>query len=119
MQVKENSDKGMDKGMDLREVAMAQIYVAFGQGTGEIRVSREACAALGAQVKAQLDIMIKGWDTDAVQILERIRAIGRGARQLAVSRYDTVISGKDVETAAPRVKEVSATPFCPTDDPGR
>src|SRR4051794_475813 len=29
-----------------REGIMAQVYVAFGQGTGEVRVSQEACTAL-------------------------------------------------------------------------
>jgi hypothetical protein len=98
---------------DKREAVMAQIYVAFGQGTGEIRVAREACLAIRAQVVSQLDTMMVNWDSEAVQILERVRVVGRAARQRAVTRYDTVVLAEDVNFVAPQVRSVSATPFCP------
>lgn len=101
--------------LEKRELVLAQIYVAFGQGTGEIRVGREACLALRTQALPQLETMLAHWDTEAVQILERVRAIGRAARQRAVSRFDTVVQAQDVEFVAPQVKAVSGTPLCAPD----
>lgn len=95
------------------EKILAQIYVAFGQGTGEIRVARGACNALCAQALPRLEALQAGWDTDAVQILERVRAMGRSARQRAVMRFDTVVRAQDVELVAAQVMAVSATPACP------
>lgn len=100
-----------------REVVMAQVYTAFGQGTGEIRVSREACAELARQFEPHLEKMLDGWDTKAVQILERVRAIGRGVRQASIMRHDTAARAVDVLEVAPRVKEVSKTEYCGPIDP--
>ena len=102
-----------------REVVMAQVYTAFGQGTGEIRVSRDACAELARQIEPHMEKMLESWDTQAVQVLERVRAIGRGVRQASVARFDTVARAADVLAVAPRVKEVSKTDLCspPPDDP--
>jgi hypothetical protein len=98
--------------LDKHEAVMAQIYVAFGQGTGEIRVAKEACLAVRAQVISQLDTMVVNWDAEAVQILERVRAVGRAARQRAVMRYDTVVLAQDVDLVAPQVRSVSGTALC-------
>jgi hypothetical protein len=98
--------------LEKHEKILAQIYVAFGQGTGEIRVAREACQALHAHALPHLAAMAVNWDTDAVQVLERVRAIGRASRQQAVGRFDTAVHAQDIELVVPLVKTVSATPMC-------
>jgi hypothetical protein len=100
------------RGPEENEKILAQIYVAFGQGTGEIRVAREACLALRAHALPRLEAMAVNWGTEAVQILERVRVIGRAARQQAVARFDTAVKVQDVEFVVPLVTLVSATPLC-------
>jgi hypothetical protein len=98
-----------------QEGIMAQIMVAFGQGTGEIRVSQDAAmqlrtiyfAAITAEVVASL------WATEAVQVLERIRAIGRLAAQTATAAGATAISVDDVMSSAAAVQATSDTVLCP------
>jgi hypothetical protein len=99
-----------------REEIMAQIYVAFGQGTGILRVSRGACAALAARYGTRIDEDIAAlWESVAVQVLERMRAIGRAAAAEASLAGRTAISGDVVRKAAARVETLSATPLCPPD----
>ncbi len=93
---------------------MAQIMVAFGQGTGATRVSQEGALHLrtlyfGAITQELTD----RWETEAVQVLERIRAIGRLAAHLVVSTGATAIGIADIEASARTVQRVSETPFCP------
>lgn len=97
-----------------REEILAQIFVAFGQGTGAIRVQREACAVLAERYGERIDEEILAtWDTVAVQVLERMRAIGRAAAAEATLAGSTAISAATVREAAVRVEQVSATPLCP------
>lgn len=93
---------------------MAQIWVAFGQGTGEIRVSQEACWTLHELYYDHIDDdVLNEWDSAAVQALERIRAIGRLAAAKALLVGATVISVADVTSSADTVQQTSGTPMCP------
>lgn len=97
-----------------REGILAQIFVAFGQGSGTLRVSQEACAILSMRYGGRIDEGILGsWEEVAVQVLERMRAIGRTAAVEAALEGRTAISADDVRRAVPRVEEASATPLCP------
>lgn len=98
---------------------MAQVWIAFGQGTNYLRVSQEAALTLYAlYYKAITDDLIEKWEYESVQILERIRAIGRLSAQLAVASGDTKIIPPYVLEAAARVQAESDTERCPPDIPG-
>ena len=62
-----------------QEGIMAQIFVAFGQGTGATRVSHDAAVALRTLYFDAIttEIVTTRWAEEAVQVLERIRAIGK------------------------------------------
>lgn len=94
---------------------MAQIFVAFGQGTGATRVSQEAAMALHSRYFGQIQIVNAParWKGEGAAVLERIRAIGRLAAHNATVRADTVISADDVISAAVMVEATSDTEMCP------
>jgi len=94
---------------------MAQIWVAFGQGTGSVRTSQKAVMTLHEKYFEHIEKtgIANCWGTEAVQVLERIRAIGRLAALKAAQRADTTISADDVDTAAAAVQYESDTEFCP------
>src|ERR1700709_1888997 len=78
-----------------KEGIMAQVCVAFGQGTGEIRVSQEACVALYDRYVALItDEVLEEWGREAVQALERIRVLGR------MVAAETRLAGYSVVSAA-------------------
>lgn len=93
---------------------VAQTMVAFGQGTGYMRVSHDATRALLDRYEPWIKEkrLIATWQTDAVQILERIRAIGRLAASSAANEGRTAIHAKDVFNAVPAVEKASATEVC-------
>jgi hypothetical protein len=98
-----------------QEGIMAQIWIAFGQGTGAVRVSQKAALALHARYFAHIAVSCidKAWGTEALQVLERIRTIGRVAALRAVERGDSTISAADVEGAMLLVERESDTEWCP------
>lgn len=93
---------------------MAQVYMAFGQGTGEIRVSQDVCDALKARYYDKITSeLIENWDKEAVQVLERIRAIGRLMATEAKIAGSTHIRGEDaLHAAAKKVEVGSDTMIC-------
>ena len=98
-----------------REGIMAQIWVAFGQGTGFTRVAQEACLQLHAlYYEAIHDELIERWDEEAAQVLERIRAVGKLAASKAIDAGATAITVDDVLTSAEVVHRTSVTQWCPT-----
>jgi hypothetical protein len=102
-----------------QEGILAQVYVAFGQGTSYLRVTQEAALTLQALYgKAITDDLIEKWDLEAVQVLERIRAIGRLSAQIAIGQGDTKIIPKYVLEAAAQVQIESDTERCPPGFPG-
>ncbi len=98
-----------------QEGIMAQIWVAFGQGTNFSRVSQKAAMALHARYfeHIQASGIIKVWKQNAMQVLERIRLIGKISALIAVQRGDTTISEADVQIAIVKVEVESDTSFCP------
>jgi hypothetical protein len=93
---------------------MAQIWVAFGQGTGCIRVSQEAAWQLHElYYDAITSTVINSWGTEGTQVLERIRAIGRLAASKATEDADPAITAAQVETSAYLVEQKSDTALCP------
>jgi histone H3/H4 len=105
----------MANGTYTQEGIMAQIFVAFGQGTGAIRVSQAAAVELRSLYFDAItaDVVDKRWVEDGVQVLERIRAIGRLCWLKATERGDTTVSPEDVEAAAKTVEMQSDTDLCP------
>jgi hypothetical protein len=94
---------------------MAQVCVAFGQGTGATRVSQEACMALYDRYLPMItDKVLANWEDDAVQVLERIRVLGRMVAAQAHLAGESVISVDRVNAAAPQVEKNSDTYICQT-----
>lgn len=98
-----------------QEGIMAQIWVAFGQGTGCTRVSQKAVMVLHVRYFKHIGTsgIIPVWQDNAMQVLERIRLIGKLAALLAIERGDTTISAADVLKAIERVEAESDTSWCP------
>jgi hypothetical protein len=97
---------------------MAQLWIAFGQGSGAIRVSQDAAMELYRwYFNAITPQIVDEWDTDAVQVLDRIRAIGSLAAMKATSVGATAISPQNVYDSAAQVQETSGTPLCPPEPP--
>ena len=98
---------------------MAQISIAFGQGAGAIRVTHEAAEELRRWYLNAItsDILQNVWQGQAVNILERIRAIGVLAERKARDRGDTKILRDDVYDSALAVQATSDTDFCPPPPP--
>ena len=92
---------------------MAQIWVAFGQGTGMNRTSQTAVLALHTRYFAEAEKRRPEWGPNAVQVLERIRTIGKVALLKATERADTAISEEDVNAAIEAVERESDTSWCP------
>ena len=59
-----------------QEGIMAQVWIAFGQGAGAIRVSHDAAMELRRWYYDAItpEVINEKWQTDAVQALDRIRA---------------------------------------------
>jgi hypothetical protein len=93
---------------------MAQILVAFGQGTGFVRVSHDASVELRNRYYDRITPdVIKDWEIYAVQVLERIRALGRLMASNAIAAGETSITGAGAVSAAARIVEVhSQTNLC-------
>jgi hypothetical protein len=97
-----------------QEGIMAQIMVAFGQGTGATRVSQEAALQLRTiYYGAITDEVLRVWGTEAVQMLERVRAVGKLAAHRAMVSGATTIGAEHLRRSAREVGGVSCSPFCP------
>jgi hypothetical protein len=101
-----------------RDGIMAQVWIAFGQGTGAVRVSQAAALELHRwYYDAITDEVVKNWGTWALQVLDRIRAIGSLAALKAIQQGSPTISAMMVFEAAVRVQIESDTPICPAVPP--
>lgn len=79
---------------------LGQAFVAFGQGTGGIRVRRETITAIRMRYGPLVDEAMKHWEEDAPQALERVRATGRVASLLATQEGRLAITAQDFRDAA-------------------
>jgi hypothetical protein len=59
------------------------------------------------------DVVAEKWETEAGQVLERMRAIGSLAALKATSAGATTITPREVYESAAVVQETSMTPLCP------
>ena len=102
-----------------QEGIMAQIWIAFGQGAGAIRVSQDAALELRRWYFDAItpQIINTEWATQGVQVLDRIRAIGSLAATKAVLAGATAISTEDVYDSATTVQLTSDTELCPPPPP--
>lgn len=93
------------------EDVIQQSLVAFGQGTNYVRVNREAAQYIVDLMKSLIERFRthETWETDAVQVLERLRAIGRLAALYATQGGQTVIDGEVVSRATILVQRTSKT----------
>ena len=102
---------------DPAETVMGHLCVALGQGTGAVRVSRAAVQGFYAHYRPAATVeAVSHWETFAVQVLERIRAVGRLAAQAAVERGKTAIGPEETLRAARAIEVESGTPLCPPED---
>ena len=102
-----------------QEGIMAQIWIAFGQGAGAIRVTQDAAMELRRWYFDAITTQVVDveWETSAVQVLDRIRAIGSLAALKATSVGATAIVQQDVYDSAAIVQDTSGTPLCPDPPP--
>ena len=100
-----------------QEGIMAQIWIAFGQGAGAIRVSQDAAMELHRWYFNAITstIINQQWETQAV--LDRIRAIGSLAAVKAITSGSTAIGPADVYASASLVQDTSDTELCPPKPP--
>lgn len=96
------------------EGIMGQVWVAFGQGTGAMRVEHDAALALrDYYLRFITPTVLQDWDQGKVQALEKLRAVGRMAAVKAATRGDTTINAADVTSSATAVSAVAPTDWCP------
>lgn len=91
-----------------------QSLVALGQGTGYVRVSSRACREFVRLMTALEEVreLHKEWGTTAVQLLERMRTIGRVAASLTLDEGRVHINKEDIAIAFRRVQAGSKTDSC-------
>ncbi len=113
-----------------------QVFVAFGQGAGPLRVSRATCAAIHAHYAALAEIPSVralladpsdpwGQPQHGPYALEQVRATGRLAAELAVQAGSAEISAAQFQQAArtveSRTRQAPAAIrgwWCPPEDGG-
>lgn len=90
---------------------MAQIWIAFGQGAGAIKVSREAALELRRWYFDAITPRItdERWDAQAAYVLDRMRAIGRLAASKAASIGASAITQREVNESASALLERQGT----------
>lgn len=91
-----------------------QSLVAFGQGTDYMRVNAEAAQYVVDLMRVTIERfrVHETWETEAVQVLERLRAIGRLSASYATQGGSTVITGEEVSKASILVQRSSKTSLC-------
>ncbi len=91
-----------------------QTLVAFGQGAGCVRVSSRACRELVGLMTPIIEAreLAAEWEEIAVQMLERIRTIGRVAVDLMLKEGRVYIEENDVAVAFRRVQLGSKSEGC-------
>jgi hypothetical protein len=94
------------------EEIMGQVYIAFGQGTGQMRVSHTVVTALKERYFKFITDEVKEtkWEKEAVQALERIRALGRLMATQTMLSGRTVISADNFAEAALTIEMESLPP---------
>ncbi len=86
---------------DLLADITGQVYVAFGQGTGRLRLSVEAVRAVREYFlpRAHSEVF-RQWQEWQDQALSRVRAVGRLAAGNARDRHSDLLEAEDFLSAA-------------------
>lgn len=109
--------------LPMKQKILYQAFIAFGQGTGGLRVHRTTCQAIhdyysklldGEGNQRRLAAAEDLWarPDHGPQALERVRATGRLAALHAVREGRADIEPEDFEKAAAAVRDVSAKQHC-------
>ena len=88
--------------VDVEEI-VGQCWIVFGQGAGSMGVLREAITAGRKQYIKLFGRHAETWDSDALEVLEFVRAAGRLAAQMAADDGLGAIGAKHLKRAALRV----------------
>jgi hypothetical protein len=94
------------------EQILGQFFVAFGQGTGCVRVKRETIAAIRNHYIGMIETYSQSWEEDAVQVLERVRTVGRLAALNSLQQGSSAISPEHFLDATGRIQHSSRTRWC-------
>jgi hypothetical protein len=94
------------------EQILGQFYVAFGQGAGCVRVKRETIGAIREHYIGLIEKNASSWEADAVQVLERVRTVGRLSALTAVQDGASAISREHFEGSTRAVQARSRTRWC-------
>jgi hypothetical protein len=78
------------------ENVKGQIWCAFGQGTGEMKISAEAIAELLREWVSNLPAFLDLWPGHGLQILARAREAGQAAAEKASAEGRDTIIGSDI-----------------------
>jgi hypothetical protein len=101
----------MQESAEVEEIA-GQILIAFGQGTGAIRVPRGTVRTMRAYFRRFAEKAVPRWGVDGSEVLERVRLMGRLAAQIAVGRGSHELGSDDFTKAADSVRMTSQTDIC-------
>lgn len=102
---------------DAVEEIVAQVFIAFGQGAGPLRVPRKTVRSMHDYLGRFAAKALPRWDADGTEALERVRLMGRLAAQLAVAAGRLEISAADFARSADTVRLASKTDLCGGDIP--
>ena len=94
------------------EQIMGQFFVAFGQGTGCVRGAPHTIAAIRHHYVGMIEQYSASWEEDAVQVLERVRTVGRLAALNSLQHGSSTIGPEDFEAATGKVQHQSRTRWC-------
>ncbi|MGB2713058.1 MAG: hypothetical protein WBC51_02700 [Vicinamibacterales bacterium] len=94
------------------EQILGQFFVAFGQGAGCVRVRRETVLAIRDRYIDVIEAESHTWEEEAVQVLERVRTVGRLAALIATERGSSSITREDFVQSTGRIESTSRTRWC-------
>ena len=97
---------------------LVQLFIAFGQGAGTMRVSRETIAAATRDYVDRIEQHVDRWESIQVQTLDVARSLGRLSAHLALLDAGDVILPKHYEGASRHSERMAPCPFCFVRAPG-
>lgn len=103
---------GYSQGSSGVELILGQFYVAFGQGAGCVRVHRETIGAIREHYVGLIEKNADSWEAEGVQVLERVRTVGRLAALKAVQDGSSAIAPKHFTDSTTAVQARSRTRWC-------
>jgi len=111
-----------------KEGILAQALIAFGQGMGALRISHNAAKKVQDHYACLFEVhkedILKTWNEQAVQALERVRAVGRLLNSQVCAQGKTVCTEEDFASALKahqamrKSNDWDNTPWCDNPDGG-